>query len=51
MFEDYKNMIIKKEELSLIIKDKVIIDYSLEGSSGIFDVITVEEGANPIKNY
>ena len=46
MKENYKNNIIKINGLTVIVKDTVNIDYRLEGTSNLFNVVTAEEGAN-----
>ena len=44
--ENYKNSIVKIDALNITVKDTVIIDYRLEGTSNLFDVVTAEEGAS-----
>ena len=46
MKENYKNNIIKINGLTVIVKDTVNIDYRLEGTSNLFNVVTAEEGAS-----
>lgn len=46
MKENYKNSIVKIDALNITVKDTVIIDYRLEGTSNLFDVVTAEEGAS-----
>ena len=46
MKENYKNSIVKIDALNITVKDTVTIDYKLEGTSNLFNVVTAEEGAN-----